>query len=111
MKKPSALKLDGKGWGFAQILSLAEALCSGEIHDDIWLCLKRINRIRNDMAHNLEPKDLEDRVKELIETWPAATDNVNVEDAIFMNLSSIFVAVSSLASKPSENVIKLVEAE
>ena len=62
MKKPEALNLESSNWGFDHVLSLAEALCGEEVHHDVWQFLRKLNKVRNDLAHKLESKGLEDRL-------------------------------------------------
>lgn len=64
MKNPEALR--ESRLEFDQCLSLARALTGDEFPDWIWKALKKLNKLRNDLAHNLEPKGFEDRVKDFI---------------------------------------------
>jgi hypothetical protein len=48
--------------GFAQKICLVQALVLVPIKDEIWITLKLLNTIRNDLAHNLEPPKLADHL-------------------------------------------------
>lgn len=111
MKRPSAIELQKPNWIFDHVLSLTEALCGGEVDDDVWKCLRKINKIRNNMVHKLEPKGLEDQVRDLNDSWPSGLPNENPQAFLFMTLASIFVVVSGLVRQPSQEVIRLVQSD
>jgi hypothetical protein len=50
-----------------QLVCLAESLClPNEEPKWLWQMARRLNKLRNDLAHNLEPKDIEARVKQFV---------------------------------------------
>ncbi len=112
MKKPEALELYTSKWGFNQVVCLTEALCSGEVQDDLWKCLRKLNRLRNDMAHQLEPKGLEDRIHDLKMSWPYGPGEENDDDDhwLYLNLFSMVIMLSGLARKPSSKVAQLIQS-
>ena len=38
-----------------QAICLAESLCTEDIHPNVWKAARKLNRLRNDVAHSLEP--------------------------------------------------------
>jgi hypothetical protein len=63
VKNPEALK-DAK-FEFHHCLAIARALAGDEIRGAIWAAIKQVNSIRNDLAHQLEPRKLEDKIQSL----------------------------------------------
>ncbi len=45
-----------------QAICLAESLCAEDIHPNIWEAARRLNHLRNEVAHNLEPSGVLDRM-------------------------------------------------
>ena len=39
-----------------QAICLAEALCSDDIHPNFWEAARKLNRLRNEVAHKIEPE-------------------------------------------------------
>ncbi|QQX81574.1 hypothetical protein JK628_06855 [Shewanella sp. KX20019] len=61
---PLGLKVE-KRMMFNQKLNLCWALTRKELPDSIWIALKKLNSIRNDMAHEVEPKGINKKITEL----------------------------------------------
>lgn len=57
--------LDGARLSFAQLLKLAQSLVSAPVPEEVWTAIAEINRLRNALAHNLRPTDVETRVEEI----------------------------------------------
>ncbi|ACS56125.1 hypothetical protein Rleg_1841 [Rhizobium leguminosarum bv. trifolii WSM1325] len=94
LRKPSALK-DGRIATY-QAICLAEAFCP-EDHD-LWQSAKKLNKIRNDIAHNVvPPTGLNDRIDDFVDSmgWLNTTMTVR-EDLFQFALWAIFIAISSL---------------
>jgi len=65
---PDALK-GNRGTSFEchQIICLVQAMTKhSSLEPWVWDASKRLNGIRNDLAHNLEPRSLDEKVKSLI---------------------------------------------
>jgi len=59
LTNPAALEKDKVN--FSTRLNLVQALIGdGELPENIWHALRDLNKIRNDLAHKLEPKNIED---------------------------------------------------
>jgi hypothetical protein len=59
---PNALKKSRMT--FSQVACLAEALSSEDIHENVWRAVKKLNQLRNDIAHELEPVQVEQQLRE-----------------------------------------------
>jgi hypothetical protein len=46
-------------------ICLAEALSSEDIHPNVWEAARKLNTLRNEIAHNLEPKGVVDRMNHI----------------------------------------------
>lgn len=45
-----------------QAISVAEALCTEDIHPNVWEAARKLNELRNRIAHNLEPAGVLERM-------------------------------------------------
>lgn len=45
-----------------QAICLAESLCTEDIHPNVWEAARKLNRLRNEVAHSLEPSGVQDRM-------------------------------------------------
>jgi predicted RNA-binding protein with PUA domain len=104
-----ALGMDESRWTFDLIARLAEALCFGEEDESLWQGARKSNRIRNTLAHNVEPRGLSDQIDDLNRSWPSRLADSNQTKHLFLTLCSIFASVSGLvrgssteASEPEE---------
>lgn len=71
--------------------------------------MKKLNKVRNDFAHKLEPKGLNDKIKDFITSFPSGFTDAPVSvDSFELTLWSVFVAVSDLVDTPSAQLIELV---
>ncbi|HIF5549479.1 TPA: hypothetical protein ACX3CU_004689, partial [Vibrio parahaemolyticus] len=68
LKKPEALKgSQGTRFDFHQVVCLVEATSNiSESKNWIWSASKKINKVRNTLAHNLEPDGLDHRLSDFI---------------------------------------------
>lgn len=74
----------------------------------LWAGVKKLNKIRNDIAHKLEPKGLQDRMDELVSSFPSGVKVFDDEISRFeLTLWSLFTAVSELVETPSATVVPL----
>jgi hypothetical protein len=48
-----------------QAICLAEALSTEDIHANVWEAARKLNGLRNQIAHNLEPKGVVDRMNHI----------------------------------------------
>jgi hypothetical protein len=96
----AALGMNDSIWAFNHIARLAEALCSGEEHESLWKGVRKLNRIRNALAHHLEPQGLSDQIDDLNQSWPSRADH-DQQRYLIHTLASMLVALSGLVRTPS----------
>lgn len=108
VKKPEALS-DAR-LTCHQAICIAEAFCPKEQY--IWEPVKKLNRIRNELAHNAEPKGLDDQIDDFVNSV-RSFDHL-VEDRqkrIEFTLWALFEATSSLVERPTATVLELRKGE
>lgn len=90
-----------------QAICIAEAFCSEE-QKYIWNAVKKLNNIRNDLAHKTEPVGLDDRIDDFVQSIPW---HVPVEENEIMRIEftlwALFEAVSSLVERPTATMFEL----
>ena len=101
------LELNNTHWQFYHIVRLAEALCHDEVEDILWKCIKKLNTIRNDMAHNLESKGLSDKIDDFNKSWPTEFENVEQKELLHLNLWSMHTILSGLVICPTADIVEL----
>ncbi len=102
---PSALK-DSR-LDCHQVICLAEALCPKSVDESTWKAAKKLNRIRNDVAHNLDPNGLNDRILDFADFYPSiiSTPEDSTQEKFEKSLLSLFVSLSILTDKKIEELI------
>jgi hypothetical protein len=76
---PNAAALDGARLTFAQLLAVARACAFPPISDHgIWAAIARLNKLRNDLAHHLEPKEEAAAIQGFIDLVLAALGEVSL---------------------------------
>lgn len=79
---PHSSALEGSRLGFAQTLAISTSLCTWLQPDDwIWGMASKLNSLRNDLAHNLEPDEMVKRVADCVGLW-ATRHSLPVSDAV-----------------------------
>ena len=74
----------------------------------LWVGVKKLNKVRNDIAHRLEPKGLQDRMDDFVNSVPSGFNAFDDEISRFeLTLWSLFTAVSELVEAPSAKVVPL----
>jgi len=77
-----------------QLICLAEALTlPNEQPKRMWSALRKLNALRNQLAHNLAPNRIEERVQEIVNdyssAWPAQSGFVGVLANAYAQLSEL----------------------
>ena len=91
-----------------QAICMAQALTGNEVDGAVWKSVKKLNKLRNEIAHNSEPKGVHDRIKDFVNSTHSGLGTDEEQARFEMNLWSLFVAVSSLVERPSAEVLKLI---
>ena len=97
---------------FHQIACLAEALCTDDIHLNVWSAVKKLNQMRNDIAHKLEPKSVEGQLREfcILIGVPARTEakgNELMADFTFAAMA-LHSEIAIFARRRPTGILKLV---
>ena len=107
LKTPAALR-DAR-LTFHQAFCLAQAFFPADHDAPLWSALKKFNKIRNDIAHTIEPNQLQNRIEEFVISFPTGFADWPDETVRFeLVLWSLFVAVCDLVDRPSAQVLELV---
>jgi hypothetical protein len=98
-KSPAAI--DEANLRFSQMLSLVKALYNDDSLTRIWNAIKALNSLRNQLAHRLEPRDVERRVTEFAKVIVEPPNNEGwTKDgllaALNQGLGYIYAAVSRI---------------
>lgn len=99
LRKPGALR-DSRITSY-QAICLAEAFCPED--KDLWQSAKKLNKIRNEIAHNvIAPAGLNDRIDDFVDSigW-LDTKKTSRHDLFGLALWSLFIAISSLTENAS----------
>ena len=77
----SATDIEKARLSFKQLMLITKAHYVNEENSWCWSALEKLNKIRNSFSHNLEPKDLDEKLAELIEL--VEQHHKNEEEKIF----------------------------
>ena len=102
LSHPEHISFEGSTWKYINKLELAASLSSDQNHDKwVWSSLKKLNKIRNNMSHSLEPKNLsrdrDDFFKSVKPHLPERYKGVelNMYSAVLFSVSGLFVVYQS----------------
>jgi hypothetical protein len=79
-------------FGFELLTHLAEALNQRDHFDWLWRAIRKLNKIRNGFAHNLEPKGIEDIKKDFID-FVQTNDSLPWTDTYFKEFRKLRLAI------------------
>lgn len=107
LKNPSAL--DDARIECYQAICMAQAFFAPDFQPWLWDGLKKLNKIRNDIAHSVELVGLEDRIDHLATAYPFGYRFSDDDKVARFEISmwSLFNAVSELVESPSEKTINI----
>jgi len=112
VKTPTALK-DAR-LECHQCICLVEAFFPEDVKPWLWKALKKLNNIRNAVAHSIEPKGLQDKLDDFVRSVRSRFPNIknfprirNERDRLEFTLWSLFTTVSGLVEYPSAVVLEL----
>jgi hypothetical protein len=103
LRNPDALHEPNADLGCHQAIHLARAFFPAGHQPDLWKALAKLNKMRNDIAHNiLLRNDLNDRISAWVESFPTGFSAFPDETLRFeFTLWSLFVTVSELVDNLS----------
>lgn len=90
-----------------QWICLAEALCPKDVEPILWRSAKKLNKLRNDIAHKLDPKGLNERAADFVKGFPSSIEDPNdsLQERFEKSLLSLFILMAALTEK---DVIELL---
>jgi hypothetical protein len=91
-----------------QAICIAQAFFPEDHQPWLWAALKKLNKLRNDIAHKLEPKGLADRIDDFVSSFPSGFAELPETDRFEMTLWSVFTAVSDLVETPSAKILEIL---
>ena len=97
-----------------QAICLAEALSDDDIHPQIWEAARKLNKLRNDVAHNLEPKGAIEQMRNvcaMFEPRPGvakSTGNQDVLDELSFAASLMYNEISLHVKRKPADILQLV---
>lgn len=92
-----------------QAICIAEAFCPKEQEPWFWSAVRKLNKIRNEIAHNSEPSGLEDRVDDFVRFFPSGLDAEDRESRFELTLWSLFERVSALAEPSAATIPEVIK--
>ncbi len=98
VKKPDALT-DARLVCY-QAICIAESFFS-EKEEYIWKAFKKLNKIRNELAHKTEPVGVDDRIDDFVNSVSWGSYVEDRQDRIEVAIMKLFVAVSDLVERPT----------
>ncbi len=91
-----------------QCICLAESFYPANHEPWLWKALKKLNKMRNDIAHQIEPSGLQDRIDAFVASVPSGLDGIEDKNGRFeITLWSLFDAVSELIDSSVAQVLPL----
>lgn len=96
-----------------QAIQLARSFFPPGHMQDIWLAALKLNKLRNDIAHNLWSKEpLADKVAAWVSVVPSTlTSGPDAQQNFELALWTLFEAISSLVDQPSAQLVALGKPE
>jgi hypothetical protein len=108
-KNPTALE-EAKLESFHRIC-LAQSFFPPDHQPWLWKALKKLNTLRNRIAHDLDPKGVEDKIEDFVSSFPGEIGKTgdDRQTRFELTLWSMFDAVSELVEPRKAPVVELVD--
>lgn len=92
-----------------QAICLAQSLLPPGYEEQFWEAAKKLNIIRNDIAHNLDNKGLQDKIDDFTKLVPVDWEGPDKQATFELSIWSLFVYISSFVEgEVSDNVKPLI---
>ncbi len=94
-------------------ICLAQSFFPPDFQPWLWRALKQMNKLRNRVAHKIEPEGLDNVIEDLIQSMPGEFGKVGStrQERFELTLWSLFDAVSELVESRKAPVVELVNRE
>ena len=109
LKNPSTLKEANSQLSAHQAIQLARAFFQPDHQLRVWTSIQKLNKLRNDIAHNLWTKStLADKVEAWVLEAPVLLQSIEDPQVRFeMTLWALFEAISGLVEAPVAEIVEL----
>lgn len=96
-----------------QVICIAEGFVAHDAAPKLWDTLKKLNKLRNDIAHKLEPKGMHDQMKNIVRLVypelkaagiPELKDILSPQESFSFAGSMLMFRVASLVKQPSKRI-------
>lgn len=85
-----------------QAICLAQSFFDPEFQPWLWQALKKLNKLRNDVAHNIEPTGVKDRMLHFSTEYPFSFGNAEDSSVSFeISLWGMFTALADIVENTS----------
>jgi len=92
-----------------QAICIAQALLPAGHEKEFWEAAKKLNTIRNDIAHNIDIKGLQDKIDHFTQLVPVNWEGPDKQATFELSIWSLFVYISSFVEgEVSEHVKSLI---
>ena len=109
LRNPAVLLEANSSLEAHQAIQLAKAFFPPDHLPDVWTAVQKLNKLRNDIAHNLWSKSaLADKVEAWVQLAPTGfKDHPDPQLRFEFTLWSVFEAISALVDAPSAEIINI----
>lgn len=104
VKNPKALLL-GR-FDCYNAICFAQALVGDEAEEALWQHLRALNKIRNNIAHNVEPKNFTNTIIEFVNSFNSEYNRKDGYINLEFTLLSLYISVLELVYKPSGKLLR-----
>ena len=113
LRNPGALREANAELESHQAIRLAQAFFPPDHQPETWRAVLKLNKMRNDIAHNLlPPQSLNDQIRDWVGSFPSGFSDFPDEAFRFeITLWSLFDAVSELVDTPNAEILRMPTAE
>jgi hypothetical protein len=102
-------RLGDARFGFYQFVCVANALTGKDDPAWVWPSLKKLNKLRNDIAHEMDSLSLTSDIEKFVSSVPVKFTDVNFQSNLELALWTLFAAVSAIVERPSASIVKLAK--
>ena len=109
LRNPAVLQESNSSLETHQAIQLARAFFPPDHLPEVWKAVLKLNKLRNDIAHNLWSKSsLADKVEAWVQLAPTGfKDHPNPQLRFEFTLWSMFEAISALVDAPSAEIVNI----
>lgn len=91
-----------------QAICLAEALISKGENENFWSSVKKLNKLRNSIAHNIFQIGFHDMVDDFVYSFPAPWEGESIEQSFELSIWSLFIYISSFVEGALDEEMEII---